>query len=239
MPMIICNDCCEDEYIAKRFFLGETAAERHDWYNWTAEQVLNHLVFQVSKKPTFLEAHVERIYYCLRHNFNEQLLGALVDLLLVLQGKGLMLAKRLIGCSKPRLTEEQFAALLGQLNKKELDNNIIFYNYYSVFSQGILSVTPLLQCLKDNEVKVSDPLTLARDCIEFSQLDHAVNILEQAILHQPEVKELHFELLSLYRSTRNVTGFNQMHEKLNAQQIPLPIEWRQLSAFFRQLNLND
>jgi len=45
--------------------------------------------------------------------------------------------------------------------------------------------------------------------------------------------ELHDELLSLYRSTGNSTGFNLSYEELSRKGLGLPPEWKQLNDFFK------
>jgi hypothetical protein len=206
---------------------------------WSVEKGLEHLVFHVSRKPNFLEAHVERIYYCFQNRLDEPLFGALVDLLTILRGKGLALSKRMVLASKSRLTEKQLSLLLNHVGKKDSDLNLLPGSRFSVLTRGVLSVTTLLQHHEDRVENVQDPLTLAMDCIEFSQLDSAAQILEQAILSQPERMALHYELLSLYRSTRNITGFNRMYETLTGKEITLPIEWQQLCDFFMQLSSDE
>ncbi|MDO9238737.1 MAG: hypothetical protein Q7U30_01885, partial [Methylicorpusculum sp.] len=81
-----------------------------------------------------------------------------------------------------------------------------------------------------------DPLLLARDCIEYSQLDEAQKLLETAIVEYPGRLELHQELTALYRSTRNLDRFNEMNSKLIASDITLPECWQQLEVYFKELN---
>lgn len=238
MPMITCDDCDENGSLVTKFFSMKASVGFHERCEWSAEKELERLVFQASRKPYFLEAHVERIYYCFQNHLDEPLLGALVDLLTVLRGKGSALGKRMILGSKSRFTEKQYTELLNHLGNKGSDISLLPDNRYSVFTKGLLSVTALLHHNKGSNEKVHDPLALAMDYIEFSQLDNAVYILEQAILSQAERMELHRELLSLYRSTRNVTGFNRMYETLSRKKIALPVEWLQLRDFFMQLT-ND
>lgn len=232
MWMITCDDCDENGSWVTKYFSNKAAAGFQEWCEWPVEKGLEHLVFQVSRKPYFLEAHVERIYYCFQNHLDEPLFGALIDLVTILRGKGLALSKRMISASKSRLTEKQLSLLLNYPGRQDSDVGFLPSSRFSVFTRGLLSVTTLLRHDEDSAEKVHDPLTLAMDYIEFSQLDNAVQILEQAILSQPERLALHYELLSLYRSARNITGFNRMYETLSGKKITLSIEWRQLYDFF-------
>jgi hypothetical protein len=68
--------------------------------------------------------------------------------------------------------------------------------------------------------------------LNLVSIDNAIHILEQAILARPERMELHDVLLSLYRSTRDETGFNWTYEELSRKGLSLPPEWKQLDDFF-------
>ena len=76
-------------------------------------------------------------------------------------------------------------------------------------------------------------MELARDYIEYSQLDEAKHVLEMAILEQPERLEIHYELLTLYQSMRDSAGFNQMLIQLTHAGIDLIDEWTQLNIYFK------
>mgnify|MGYP006276854891 CR=1 FL=1 len=106
-------------------------------------------------------------------------------------------------------------------------------NQYSVLARGLEGSDRLVEQSKQ-PVQISiDPLELARDYIEYSQLDEAKSVLEKAILQQPERVELHHELLDLYRSTRDASGFNIMLNELSELKVELIDEWKQLNTYFK------
>lgn len=197
-----------------------------------SEQNLEQLIYQISVRPSYLGTHVDRIYYCFQHHLNEQLFGALVDLLIILNRRGAALSERMIKGSCPRLAENEFQMLFS-CYKSNFENIDVLPSRYSVFSKGLVSTILLVNQSNDDEEKVYDPLKLARDYIEYSQLDNATRILEQAILSEPERMEFHEELLLLYRSTRNISGFDRVYEDLSLKSINLPLGWRQLDEFFK------
>jgi tetratricopeptide (TPR) repeat protein len=80
-----------------------------------------------------------------------------------------------------------------------------------------------------------DALSLAKSYIEVSQLDDAIEILEQAILENPGRMELHDELLPLYRQTRNSIRFKKFFQELISQNINLPPSWNELHDYFENL----
>ena len=231
--MISCDDSnAIGDSPVKKFFANKAAVGFYEWHDWSAEKGLERLVFQVSRKPNTLEAHMERIYYCFENALDEQLFGALVDLLIILNKKGLALGRRMIAGSKSRLPENQYQALVRHLVNNGVNYDLLPPSPYSVFAKGLQSTAKLLQLNENGREEKHDALTLARDYIVFSQLDDAMDVLKQAILEHPERMELHNELLSLFRSTRDQTGFNRIFNDLSSNNVSLPPEWEQLNVFF-------
>jgi hypothetical protein len=175
---------------------------------------------------------LQRIHYCFSHYLNEQLYAALIDLLIVLNAAGRELSKRMILGSRSRLTDSQFQALK-QVLKNHGSAESLPCNRFSLFAKGLQSSSVLVQMLEAARETEHDPLQLARDYVEFSQLDEAARVLEQAILIRPERSELHRELLSLYRSTRDRIGFKRIHDELIRVGASLPPEWAQLQDFLK------
>jgi hypothetical protein len=228
---LIIRDNHDDEPLATGFLAIKEVAGFYEWHDWSAEKGLEMLVFRVSRKPKYLIAHVERIYYCFKHALNEQLFGALVDLLIILNRDGTALGRRMISGSKAKLTERQFQALIDCIDSNATIE-LVPPSRYSVFAKGLQSAAVMVQVTEANVTQDHDPLELARDYVEFSQLDNAIHVLEQGILADPERMELHDELLSLYRSTNNKAGFNRTYEAFSRKNLSLPTEWKQLNDFF-------
>jgi hypothetical protein len=231
--MILFDDSNEiDESSVKKIFTNKAAVGFYEWHDLTAEGGLERLVFQVSRKPNTLETHMERIYYCFENALDEQLFGALIDLLIVLNKKGLALGRRMIAGSKSRLPENKYQALVRHLVNNGASYDLLPPSPYSVFAKGLQSTAKLLQLNENSSDEKHDALTLARDYIVFSQLDDAMDVLKQAILEQPERLELHNELLALFRSTRDQAGFNRIFNELSSNNVSLPPAWEQLNDFF-------
>ena len=91
----------------------------------------------------------------------------------------------------------------------------------------------MVDIVEDSRELAEDPLMLARASIEYSQLENATRILEQAILDQPERIELHNELILLYRATRNENEFNRFYQLLSQKIKNVPSEWNQLIDLFK------
>jgi hypothetical protein len=223
--MINCvNNDDVDEASKARFFANTAAIGFYEQHDGSAEKGLEPLVFRVSRGTRLMEAHIERIYYCYQNALSEQLYGALIDMLLVLNRNGAVLATRMVSGAKSKLAANQLHGLVCYLEDKEVDINTLPHSKYAVLAKGLLSTAQLVELREDIGKPAHDPLQLARDCIEYSQIDDAIFILEQAILSEPEREELFHELLSLYRHTQNATQFNRIYGLLSQLSSNLPSE---------------
>ena len=198
---------------------------------------LEKQVFQLARKPESLITHLRRIYYCFNKDLNEQLFAALVDFLIILNRRGQDLSWRIIMGAKSRLDPDQFNLLSNYLNGKA-DVNLLPSNRYSIFTRGLLGINNMIQQIEKHEERGYDPLVLARDHIEYSQLKEAKQVLENAILDQPNRLDLHHELLTLYRKTNDSQGFDRMLTKLTQSGLSMTGEWTQLTNYFKGRN-ND
>ena len=205
---------------------------------WSAETLLcdnflENLVFRISRKPKCLITHVQRIYYCFQTHLNEQLFAALADFLIILNKRGQNISSRMIMGAKSRLNPDQSKALKNYLKDADANISLLSGNQYSIFTKGLLGLDKIIQQIKTDDEYGHDPLDLARDYIEYSQLEEAEQVLEKAILEQPTRLALHHELLALYQSTRNLTGFNQMLAELTLAGVAMTDEWKQLNNYFK------
>jgi hypothetical protein len=235
LPLITCDDETTLEPVlvsffslqkSKRLFLVEPPPDM---------DFLNTLVFRIAKKPRCLLTHLQRIYYCYQAQLADQLYAALVDLLIVLNRRGSAISRRMVIGARSVLSVNQLKTLLRYLQNTNIDYRLLPGNHYSIFSKGIIGTTNMLH-ITDKKRTDIDPLMLARDFIEYSQLEEALTVLEAAILEQPDRLELHEELLTLYQSTRNVSSFNQMYSELTHSGLDVPDAWQFVNAYFKELN---
>jgi hypothetical protein len=190
---------------------------------------LNALVLKVSRKPSDLLAHLRRIYFCYENALSEPLYAALLDLSIVLDDKGHDLRCRLLAGCRSKLDEQQLLAL--NVVCHGLQN--IQGNQFSLFTKGLIGKTQLLKVGKPEQAQ-QDALILAKDYIEYSQLEQAMSTLEQAIEIEPDREDIQLLLLELYQSTRSVERFqNQFHAI--TQRGALKIEdWQALADVFNE-----
>jgi hypothetical protein len=176
------------------------------------ETLLNALLNNIRRQPEQLQMHIWRIFLCLRDRNQEQLYAALVDLLLTLDGRGLSLAARLLNGCRSQLQDSDYNHLCQFHQKPQLLKG----NRYTLFTRGLVGSAELFQRPRnsDDDKAQYDVLQIARDFIEYSQLDEAMDILEAAILQQPSRPELQQLLLEIYTSTRHQTRFRQFYQQL-------------------------
>ena len=98
----------------------------------------------VSAAPKHLRAHIRRIYFAIRKGDAERLVGALIDLFLVLQGKGNALVNRLINQAEPMLDRNTLTALRKFADTSDFRFIKNLSLSYSVLVNGSLSLSP--QC---------------------------------------------------------------------------------------------
>jgi len=196
----------------------------------SSDYLYQQIVYKVIRQPKKLIFHIQRIYFVYGLNMTDQLYAALVDLLAVLKGRGVSLSKRMISATKTALAEEQVKTLEQYLQNS--NNSLFVGNTYSVCTEGIISTQTLLIKHSSRAEKDYDPLDLARDYIQYSQLDSALETLELAILKAPERQELQIELLDLLKQTHNIQDFTRIRECLNEKQQLELTEWQQLADYF-------
>lgn len=208
-----------------------------DAFNFTDSKLpdnfLKNLVLLVARKPKRLITHIQRIHHCYQTNLQEQLFAALVDLLVVLNRRGKAISRRMITGTKSKLSGEQYK-MLQKFMTEDFDVALLSGNQYSIFTKGLVGTGNLVQQIEASDTQTYDPLVLAHDYIEYSQLDEAKDVLEKAIVNQPQRLELHQCLLEVYKSTLDTSGFTTMFNILVGLDVAMPNDWNTLQAFFNE-----
>lgn len=199
-----------------------------------AESELDDIIFQIMAHPKVLSAHLQRIYLCYQKGLSDDLCAALIDLLIVLDGKGRSLSQRMILGAKSKLSKEDYARLKQALTLSAQQVKELPGNAYSLFSLGLVG-TPLL-VIKEQSSRATDydSLEIARDYVAYSQLDAAIETLEKALLLDVNRQALHDELIELYRVTQNIERFEKMYAVLSKQMPTIPSVWLELKGFFNE-----
>ena len=238
-PLVTCNDHSgteSSELIG--FFSLQDKADFWSTAPLLYNDCLEKLVFRISRKPKSLITHIQRIYYCFQMHLDDQLFAALVDFLFILNKQGQEISWRMVTGAKSRLSPSQFNVLKDYLSDDDADAKLLPGNQFAIFTQGLIGTNTIIQQVSTTDEVSHDPLLIARDHIEFSQLEEAKQVLEKAILEHPARLDCHHELLDIFKCTRDTTGFKQMLAELTQAGVALPDGWGQLNDYFKGQN-ND
>ena len=198
------------------------------------ERLYQQTVYKVSTKPKSLISHLQRIYFTYSHDMAEQLYAALIDLFSILDGRGKELSARMLSSTRSLLSEEQLDLLVNYLRRP--DKSLLHGNNFSVLTKGLVGTNILLTEQKNVESNaVHDPLIIARDYVEYSQLDFAIETLETGLLEAPDREDLQTELLELYKVTKNIQAFSKFRDLLLEKKFDLSVEWQNLTDYFAEL----
>jgi hypothetical protein len=188
-----------------------------------------HLAHAIAAAPTNLLCHTQRIFFFFGNGDHDGLYSALLDMFIAMDGKGKALRKRLLMGSRERLMPEHYNFLYRWLEQGQLrEDKDILPAGQSILNKGITGVRKLVQVFYAESKAQRDPLLEAREYIEYFQIDEARELLENAIIAQPEREELHLELIHLYQATRDVAGMQTMRENLSQIMPLLPECWLKL-----------
>jgi hypothetical protein len=231
-PLLVCDHEDTPSALQKTAGRFDFAEFEKDDFGFNPEQTLDSLVFELLKKPTALAAHLQRIYFCYHRDLTEQLYAALVDFLIVLEGKGHSLAVRMVKGARAKLAPERYAILEQGLTLAGEELRLLPGNIYAFFTRGLIGTPLVIEKAQTSEHPAQDPLETARDFIAYSQLDAAMDTLEEALLQAMERQELHDDLLELYKVTQSFERFEKMYEALSAKTTTIPADWEELKGFF-------
>lgn len=102
------------------------------WY--PAGPMAAHLAYAIAREPADLTAHARRVLLCLERPQEELVSGALMDLFIVLNGRGTALATRLFALSQPHLSLEQQAFFQDWLLRGEMSERLVLDNVHAVLA---------------------------------------------------------------------------------------------------------
>lgn len=173
------------------------------------ENALKYLSRAIVQEPRNLRLHTQKIFLLLRQvNKNKPLLAsALADLFIVLEGNGTVLKARMLDMSQDHLHADDWLYL--KKNKQSgltVDTPITQHSKYfsdSLLSHGLIGRTDLIthkKTSKEGDLNVSELHKQALMCLEYGQLDFALDILQQARAVDPKNNEVNADLLSIYMS---------------------------------------
>jgi hypothetical protein len=196
----------------------------------SATEVKHFLAHAVARHPTDLQSHVQRIVLH-AETHDPAILGAICDLFLVLEDKGLPLRQRMLALARPLLSGIDYHALLRLIEKVDCDHSFLDnLTSGAVLSHGITGVTRLIIKQTQQSDALEDPLESACQQLEYGQTELAQETLQRALRVDPGRLELHLALLEIYRHTRDRQQIEHTWQALQGQENPAQSEWQRLRA---------
>ncbi|CAI8882498.1 type IV pilus assembly protein FimV [Methylocaldum szegediense] len=221
--------------LAEPVFLIQDSPELDPLCPGTADVIADYLAHSVAAEPDNLLRHTQRIFHHYRQNDHDGLYAALVDLFIALGQRGHDLRRRLLNGVRHRLRKDYYARLDHWLRSGLAPHwHELLPVTRSVLTPGIVGLLDLVRVSVDTLDGSRDPLVEAREHIEYSQLDEAQTVLEEALANEPHRIDLQTELLLLYRATGNLDGFLRTREKLQQIVDSLPPIWDDCERHLRK-----
>ncbi|WP_456444511.1 type IV pilus assembly protein FimV [Thiolapillus sp.] len=189
-------------------------------------QLVSYLCHGITRNPKDLRAHTRLIYLRLKQKDSTALYTALLDLFLALEDKGLSLRQHLLRLCTSHLQPHQHQLLADSLEKGLHADAPLPDTGLSLLHKGIESDILLVTKPCSNQENLpADPVAEALACLEYGQIDQALDLLETAMMVEPGNAVIRTELLSIYRRG----GMTERYQKqtLSMQQAghSLPSDW--------------
>ena len=219
------------------FLLDKTPQQLNLQWLYEHPDLLSYLVTYIARNPKNLVTHIQRICACYQANLSEHLYGAVIDLFTVLDGCAQEFKAKMLVKVKPKLIQSHVNLLEAYLQEEDILTLYLVQNPFAILSKGLMGTTqlvtrPVNDVNRQPEANSQDPLQQAREYIEYADFHEAQNVLEAAILEEPQRKALHLELLAIYKSLQDVDSFVMFSEILEHEGNPFPMLWQQTSDFF-------
>lgn len=185
---------------------------------------------QVARYPNNLRVHAQRILLAEDSMLQHCLKGALADLSLSLDGKGEYFSHQLLEMIKDSLSDEDYEFFKKSFSDASNDQKK-FQNWVngSVIANGADDGKLLVTVDRGEQESFASKLEEARSCMEYGQLDEAIDILETEMLNKPEDDAIEAELLNLYQYMRDDNRFEALSNKLIKQNVELSEAWQAMA----------
>lgn len=190
------------------------------------EATLGCLGHRILGQPADLRAHVQRVFLLIKIADSAALYSALLDLMIALGTHGQALKQRMLSLSKPLLAPATFGFLQQHLDVGFAPNA----PHLARVRGSLLRVStepgqPLVQRNGSHAMPVVSVLDQANSLLEYGQLEHAVELLESALLLDPDQEAEAELLLELYRTMRADARWQGMSEQLQLNFGRIPKAW--------------
>lgn len=190
------------------------------------EATLGCLGHRILGKPTDLRAHVQRIFLLIKLGDGAALYSALLDLMIALGTHGQALKQRMLDLAKPLLAPATLDFLQRHLDAGFVaDDPDLGRVKGSLLRASDIQGHPLVRRLDDGTAPVLSVQEQVDSLLEYGQLEQAVELLESALLQDPDQEAAAETLSGLYRSMQAEARWQGLCEQLQLNFGRIPKSW--------------
>lgn len=204
------------------------------------EHLLEHLAHRISRTPTDLQSHVQRVMLCMQLQSHEKVYGAILDLFIALGDKGYALRARLLAQSRNILSTQQHSVLEAALHSGISELDVVPLTKYSRLSAGISGSLEIVSLVHENQSSAStNVLGEVRDLLDSNHIETACDLLESELLSSPKNLEISQELLTIYHHTRDLTRITKTLNRLKSTPFAAQEKWQEMANRLAMENEHD
>lgn len=193
------------------------------------EKVIDYMFHHIGRCPSDLQSHLKRLDIYRNKKNADGIYGALLDLFIVLEKKGLPLRKRLLTKFYIHLKPHHRLVLTRLLTKTATECAPIPYVKESALSDGRSGILRLLTKQSGNDaLKDRDIVEDARDLIDSGQIEQAQTRLKQALLTQPQREDISRELLEIIKYSHDLREAKNILQSTKTLPLALRKQWQEL-----------
>ncbi len=187
----------------------------------------------IAQRPHDLRSHAQRLILCQDEGLKDYILGALLDLHLIMGHLGQPFSQKLLDYVKPSLTENDYKHFSQYFTSDQAVNTYNPWYKGSILTNGTgkgASLVTFTLSEENTTENFANPLDEARSCLEYGELDTAQDILEQELLASPNNHEVEEELINIYHYTRDAQQLEHMTIRLQEAGVEPSEYWKQCQA---------
>ncbi len=194
--------------------------------------VAEFLAHRVARCPNDLQAHVRRVLLQRQLGDADGVYGALLDLCIALRGVGREVRERMLGCAGPLLSPSRRQALEARLDAGLGPTDPMPASRHSVLGRGLSASVPVVLMTEGAQKHEATALEQARELIESGRVAEAQELLESALVRNPDDDEVGLELLEVYQHTRDTESLRRMCRLLGKLGTPSAQAWVGMAELF-------
>ncbi|MBL8329881.1 MAG: hypothetical protein JNJ71_13625 [Rubrivivax sp.] len=196
--------------------MATTACDAHDAWR--------HLSSTVLRDPLDLEAHARRVLLACEDGPSGRAFTALVDLYLALGSRGSALRQRLLDHARPCLSPEDAAFFEQSFSAGALPSASLPIGTQSLLDPGLMG-SPVMIAHTRQAVAEQTAAQRAAELVDQGDLAAARQLLEEAVMQDPDDLAAATELIGIYRYSRDAQAEQAMRDRITSRFGRTPAPW--------------